>query len=52
VQDIKKINRIALLGTKAKLQWTLKDGQLTIKVPKNIQEKSGLKYSAAFKISV
>lgn len=52
VQDIKKISKITLLGTKAKLQWTLKDGQLTIRIPKNIQENSGLKYAAAFKISV
>ncbi|MBW8687765.1 alpha-L-fucosidase [Chitinophaga rhizophila] len=52
VQDVKKVNKVTLLGSKAKLQWTLKDGQLTIRVPKNIQEKNGLKYSAAFKINV
>jgi alpha-L-fucosidase len=52
VQEVKKIGQVTLLGTKAKLQWVLKNGQLTIKIPKNIQLHSGLKYAAGFKISV
>jgi alpha-L-fucosidase len=51
VQDVKKIKTVSLLGTKAKLKWTFSNGQLIIKVPKDIQEKSGLKYIATFKIN-
>jgi alpha-L-fucosidase len=52
VADVKKISKITLLGTKSKLQWTLKDGQVTVKVPKDLQQQSGLRFAAVFKLSV
>ncbi|WPQ61382.1 alpha-L-fucosidase [Chitinophaga sancti] len=45
-----KIKRVSLLGTKAKLSWKLNNGKLEIKIPKNLQQQSGLKYAAAFKV--
>jgi alpha-L-fucosidase len=48
--DLKKISHVSLLGTKAKLQWKLDNGKLTIRIPKALQKESGLKYAAAFKI--
>lgn len=51
VQDVKKIRTVSLLGTKDKLKWTFSNGQLIIKVPQKLQQKSGLKYIAAFKIN-
>lgn len=51
VQDVKKIKSVSLLGSKDKLKWTFSNGQLNISVPKQLQQKSGLKYIATFKIN-
>lgn len=52
VENVKKVRNVVLLGSKAKLQWSYKDGRLVIKVPKALQQQSGLKYSAGFKVSL
>lgn len=48
--DVKKAKKVSLLGIGKKLEWTSAGDGIEVKIPKNLQEKSGLNYAAAFKI--
>jgi len=49
--DQRKAKKVTLLGGKQKLKWSQQDGNITITIPKEVQNNSGLLYAATFKIS-
>ena len=50
VNDVTKVKKVSLLGSKQKLKWKLNGNELAISIPQQLQNASGLQHSATFKV--
>jgi alpha-L-fucosidase len=46
----RKVKKVTLMGTSQKLKWTQQGGDISVSVPKALQNRSGLMYAAVFKM--
>lgn len=50
LNNISKVKKVTLLGTRQQLKWKLVDQQLTVSIPPSLQKANNLKHTATFKI--